>query len=319
MNQIASPLHPYLPWIWGAVRVAVILTIGYILTLLISRLLRVLHKRAMSAVVSEGVPMDIEAEKRVNTVISVIRGPVLVLVWGLIALTAMHNVGLHIEPLLAGAGVGAGILGVAIGFGAQTLIKDFLAGMFLLIENQIRLNDVAVINGTGGLVEEINLRTTLLRAENGAVHIFPNGSIQTLSNLTREYAYFLVELTVGYEHDPMRVMAAIQETGAEMQADPAFSPLILAPIEVMGADRLLNSGWVVKGRIKTVAQRQWSVGREFNRRIMAKLKTQGVSLSMPAQIIRQQTDREELKSLVREVLQEMKGTAPDPPRRGPTN
>src|SRR5262249_13797501 len=148
-----------------------------------------------------------------------------------------------------------------------SIIKDVLGGLFLMMENQIRVNDVAVINGKGGLVEEINLRTTVLRAEDGAVHIFPNGSIQSLANLTREYSYFVVSVSVSYKEDTDRVIAVLQEIAQGLSDEEPFKSAILAPLEIMGVDELANFAVVIKGRFKTVPIKQWLVGREMNRRI----------------------------------------------------
>src|SRR5207237_3761331 len=142
----------------------------------------------------------------------------------------LREMSFDIRPLLAGAGV----VGVAVGFGAQSVIKDVLAGFFLLIENQMRVNDVVVINGQGGLVEEINLRTTILRSEDGAVHIFPNGSIQKLSNLTRDYSYYVFNLSFGYKDDTDRVAAVLRDIAAHMTTEEPYRRAILAPLELMG-------------------------------------------------------------------------------------
>ena len=196
----------YFSWILSAIRVLIVFGCGYLLTVLTKRLLRAVRKYAVALMVRRGDVLDMELEKRAATIVTVIRRPLLLLIWVAVTITILEEMRLPIGPLLAGAGVGFGAVGVAIGLGAQGLIKDVIGGLFLLMENQIRVNDVAVINGTGGLVEEMNLRTTVLRAENGAVHIFPNGSIQSLSNLTREYSYYVFELPVRYAEDPDRVL-----------------------------------------------------------------------------------------------------------------
>jgi small conductance mechanosensitive channel len=264
---------------------------------------------AIRLMVNRGQSLDLELEKRANTVVAVVRRVVLFLLWTLIALASLQELGVRIEPLLAGAGLSAGIVGVAVGFGAQTLIKDMIAGAFMLIENQIRVNDVAVINGTGGLVEEINLRTTVLRAENGAVHIFPNGSIQTLSNLTREYAFYVFEAALRFEEDTDRVLAILSALASDLRGDSLYTASILEPLEVMGVDRFLPSGVVVKARIKTLPQRQWMVGREMNRRIRMRFAAEGI-LQPEAAVVRVDgkkldVPREDLKAAVRAVLEEI--------------
>jgi len=140
-----------------------------------------------------------------------------------------------------------------------------------LLEDKIRIGDSVVINGISGTVEAINLRTTVLRGENGAVHIISNGLITTLSNMTREYAYYVFEATLAHRSDVDRALSIVQESGAELAADDPFRAMILAPIEVMGVDRLAERGLVIRARIKTVPAKTALVGRELNRRVSARL------------------------------------------------
>jgi small-conductance mechanosensitive channel len=182
-----------------------------------------------------------------------------------------------IEPLLAGLGAA----GLALGLGAQSLIKDWLGGLFLLIEDQLRIGDAVTINGFSGAVEEINLRTTVLRGENGAVHILSNGSITALSNFTREYSYYVFETTLAHRADTDRALAILESAGKELAAADQFSAIILAPIEVMGVDRLSERGATVKARIKTLPSMQALVGRELNRRVKARLDAEGIAFPAP--------------------------------------
>jgi len=193
----------------------------------------------------------------------------------------LRELNFDIAPLLAGAGV----IGVALGFGAQNIIKDVLGGLFMLIENQIRVNDVAVINGKGGLVEEINLRTTVLRSDDGAVHIFPNGSITTLSNLTREYSYYVFNLAISYAEDPDRVIGVLKSIGAELMEEEGYKPLILAPLDVLGVDQLGENGVTIKARFKTLPGKQWVVGREMNRRIRKQFQDAEIERAFPSQVV----------------------------------
>jgi small conductance mechanosensitive channel len=310
MNKLSEPLNGYLPFVFDGLRLLVIIGVGVVLSVIINRLLRALKKYAVRWMVGKGQLHDVELEKRANTIVTVVRRPALVLLWTAVGLMALKQLGVRVEPLLAGAGVSAGIVGVAVGVGAQSVIKDLIGGMFMLLENQIRVGDVAVINGTGGLVEEINLRTTVLRSENGAVHIFPNGGITALANLTREFAHHVVELTVDYEEDVDGIVAAVKELAEELRADPTFGPLILDSLEMMGIDRFVQTGVVVKARIKTLPQKQWTVGRELNRRIQLRFAETGVFRRPGVSAVRMESiagAREELKAAVREVLAEMKG------------
>ncbi len=207
--------------------------------------------------------------------------------------------------------------GVALGFGAQSIVKDVISGFFLLIENQIRVNDVCVLNGTGGLVEEINLRTTVLRSLDGVVHIFPNGSITSISNMTREFSFYVFDVGVAYKEDTDKVSQVLRDIGAEMQADEEFADSILEPLEIMGVDKFADSAVIVKARIKTQPIRQWAVGREMNRRIKKRFDELGIEIPFPHMSLYfgeaskpiaitggAAIDRDELKKTVREVLEE---------------
>lgn len=309
-KSIIDPLRESFPWAWTLLQVAVLLAAGYLFTVLVKAGVRGIERYALRVMTKPGEQPNQEIHKRAKTVLAVIRRPLLFVIWTVVLLGVLAELGLHVQPLLAGAGIGAGIVGVAVGFGGQTLIKDMIAGLFLLIENQIRLGDIAMINGTGGLVEEINLRTTVLRSENGAVHVFPNGSIAMLANLTREFAQAVIEVPVGFEDDPDRAIALLGEIGRELQADQGYGPSILAPLEVMGVDRILNSGIVIKARLKTLAMRQWVVGREFNRRMVKRFAEEGISLAASASVVKLEptspVNQKELKAAIRGVLAEMK-------------
>src|SRR5215469_12894297 len=187
----------------NGIRIAVILIFAYLCTFIVSRLLRQLRKYTVRAMLRTGGGSEIEIEQRAKTISGLTRKVLVALIWTIAWLMILKEMNFDVRPLLAGAGV----VGVAIGFGAQNIVKDVLGGIFLMMENQIRVNDVAVINGKGGLVEEINLRTTVLRGEDGAVHIFPNGTIQGLTNLTREYSYYVFNLSIAYNEDIDRVVA----------------------------------------------------------------------------------------------------------------
>src|SRR5690606_12791336 len=177
------------------------------------------------------------------------------LIWIVAVFTALQQTGFDIGPLLATAGVA----GLAVSFGAQNLVRDVFSGMFMLLEDQIRVGDVAQINGTGGAVEQINLRTTRLRGLDGTVHIFPNGTITTLSNMTLEFSYYVWDLGVAYTEDTDRVVETVKALAAEMQAEPDFNAMILEPLEVLGVDQFGDNAVVIKLRIKTLPIKQWAV------------------------------------------------------------
>jgi small conductance mechanosensitive channel len=297
-------LEGYRPFLFGGIRVVILLSGGYLLTLIINRLIRAIRDYWVRAMTRDAALLQFEVQKRAATISSVIRRSLLTLLWTALIMMSLQELGFKIDALLAGAGISAGIIGVAVGFGAQSVIKDILAGMFLLVENQIRVSDVAVINGVGGSVEEINLRTTVLRSDNGAVHIFPNGSIQTLANLTREFSYYVFDLAINYEQDVDRAMQGLRDIALELQSEPDYASLILAPLEVMGVDRLTTAGVQVKARIKTLPTKQWVVGREMNRRIRARFAAEQIDLTTAPTIIRLE-GKEEMKAAIREVLREI--------------
>jgi small conductance mechanosensitive channel len=187
------------------------------------------------------------------------------------------------------------------------------------------VNDVAVINGTGGLVEELNLRTTVLRSQDGVVHVFPNGAITTLSNMTREYSFYVLDIGVAYKEDTDRVIQAMHDVAEQMRSEPAYAEMILAPLEMLGVDRFTDSAVMIRARIKTEPIRQWSVGRELNRRIKKRFDELDIeipfphtslyfgSASKPLKIELEPSTREELKQIVREVVQEAGRTNPSGP------
>jgi len=193
------------------------------------------------------------------------------------ALMILSEAGVKIGPLLAGAGV----VGIAVGFGAQTLVKDFLTGMFLIIEDIVSVGDIVNIGGSGGLVEEMTLRTIRLRDFDGTLHVFPYSEAQVIHNLTKTFSYYVFNLTVTYASDVDRALRIMRDTGEKMQAEPEFADKILEPIEVVGVDSFEERGVLLKARVKTRPAAQWTVGREYNRRIKAAFERDGVEIASP--------------------------------------
>lgn len=269
----------YLPLVRDLIHVLVLIALGYLATIIVNRLIRAIRGYSVRVMIEHGGLLQAEVEKRATTVATLIRRTLLSLLWVAIAINSLHELGFKVDALLAGAGLSAGIVGVAVGFGAQTLIKDVIAGIFILIENQIRVGDVAIINTIGGTVEEINLRTTVLRSENGAVHVIPNGSVQTLANLTRDFSYYVFELTLRHDQDPGPAIDVLRAVATEMRNDPQYAASILDDLDVSGLDRFTPAGNVLKARVKTLPAKQWPVGREMNRRILARFAENGIALS----------------------------------------
>jgi small-conductance mechanosensitive channel len=258
----------WIAWAERGVRVAVVFALAWLVTRIARRLLGQLRNYTVRMMDRRHEGSTIEAEKRAATIISVLSKLTSFLIWLVALVMALNELSFKIEPLLAGLGVA----GLALGLGAQSLIKDWLGGLFILFEDQLRIGDGVIINGFSGAVEEINLRTTLLRAENGAVHVIANGSITTLSNLTRDYSYYVFETVLAYGADVDHALTIIETTGHDLAHEDPYRSLIMAPIEVLGVDRLGDRGMTIKARIKTLPSQQAVVGRELNRRVKAQLE-----------------------------------------------
>lgn len=218
-----------------------------------------------------------ERRKRLNTVGATSRRFFSILIWSAAALMVLRELDVDITPVLTGAG----IIGLAVGFGAQTLVKDIISGLFLIAEDQVRLGDVVEINGIGGAVEEINLRTIVLRDLHGVVHTVANGEIRTLSNKSKDFSYYVIDLGVGFDDDTDRIVDVVRAVADALMRDPAFAPSILEPLEVLGVDAFKASEVTLRFRIKTLPLRQWDVGRELRRRIKKAFDANGIPIPGP--------------------------------------
>ncbi len=215
-----------------------------------------------------------EQQKRANTVGGLIRNVSRAFIVVAAAVMILDELHIDTKPLLASAG----IVGLGLGFGAQTLVKDVISGFFLIVDNLIRIGDNAEINGVSGLVEAINLRTVLLRDGRGAVHVFPCGSVTTLVNLTKDYAYAVLDVTVAYRHDTDDVAAIMREVGEDVAKDPTFAAIILEPLEVIGIERLGDIGVTMRAQMKTLPAQQWNVARELRRRVKRAFDARGIQI-----------------------------------------
>jgi small conductance mechanosensitive channel len=217
------------------------------------------------------------ARKRVTTLTGLLLTLALVAIWAVVAVICLDQLGLDVAPIIAGAG----IVGLAVGFGAQNLVRDVIGGFFIVLENQVRVGDVAVVNGTGGLVEAITFRTMVLRDLAGVVHVVPNGAITTLANMTMGWSGYVIDVGVAYKEDTDRVVGVMTAVAEELRKDPAIGPAILAPIEVFGVDDFKESEVTIKARLKTVPMQQWNVGREYRRRLKKAFDAQGIEIPFP--------------------------------------
>ncbi|MEK7321720.1 MAG: mechanosensitive ion channel family protein [Pseudomonadota bacterium] len=262
--------------IFSGMRIVLILVVVWVLLIVVRGLLRRLE-RSLVHQGQEAGEVPTEAAKRAETLVRLLRQGVVIVVWLMGFLLVLRELGIDVGPILASAG----IVGLAVGFGAQNLVRDVIAGFFMILENQVRLGDVAVINGTGGLVERVNFRTIVLRDLAGVVHVFPNGSITTLANMTREWSAFVFDIRVAYKEDVDRVVALLQEVGKQLRADPQFGLLMQDDVEVFGVDRLDDMAVIIKGRLKTHPIKQWDVGREFLRRVKIAFDAAGIETPWP--------------------------------------
>ncbi len=222
-----------------------------------------------------------EREKRARTLTAVLRKITKVTILAVAGLIILNELGVSIGPILAAAGIG----GIAVGFGAQNLVRDVISGFFMLMENQIRVGDVVTLHAGGGQfsgqVEDITLRTTVLRDLEGTVHVIPNGAIEAVSNRTREWSRAVLDVGVAYHEDVDRVMQLLREIGAGLAADPEYGPLIVEPPEVLGVDALGESQVTVKMMVTTKPLKQWPVARELRRRIKNRFDAEGVEIPFP--------------------------------------
>jgi small-conductance mechanosensitive channel len=204
-----------------------------------------------------------ERRKRAEAAGRLLRWVSTAVVLAIATLMALRSVGVDVTPLLTGSAV----FGVALGFGAQDLVKDIISGFFLIIENQIRVGDVVEVNGKTGLVEDLRIRTIVVRGIDGTAHTIPNGTIRQVSNRTKEFSYYVIDVRVAYKENVDFVMDTLRELGRELESDARFAPKILEPLEVLGVDDFTESSVLIKSRIRTVPLEQWTVGRELRRRI----------------------------------------------------
>ena len=271
-------LRPLATWIFeSGLRILLVAALAYALVRAVTLLVQRFEHE-----VNRGATLDaLERAKRARTLGSLVRNVSSALIVGIAVLIVLRELGVDIAPVLAGAGV----VGLAVGFGAQTLVRDIISGFFLILEDQVRVGDVAAINGQGGSVEAINLRTIVLRDAEGTVHVFPNGAITTLANRSKDFSYYVIDLGISYREDPDRVAAVLRDVGREMQGDPAYAPWILDPVEVLGVDAFGDWSVVLKMRIKTVPLKQWDVGREYRKRLRRRLEQEGIEIPFPERVV----------------------------------
>jgi small conductance mechanosensitive channel len=257
----------------GVIRIVLIVALAYILVNLLRRGLTKLEAFLIRST-ARGEPEPGAVAKRITTLSGVLWTISSGLLWFVVVLIALSQIGVNIGPILAGAGV----VGLAVGFGAQHLVRDLVSGFFLLLENQIRVGDIAIINGTSGVVESVTFRTVVLRDQAGIVHVFPNGAINTLANATMDWSAYVIDVAVPYREDTDRVVELMRQTGVEMRKEAEYARAMLEPIEILGIDNFTDTGVTIKARFKTKPAQQYSVGREYRRRLKKVLDGEGIGL-----------------------------------------
>jgi len=221
--------------------------------------------------------VDCQRNARLRTLLPLLRTVSTVVLAVIVGLIVMAELGVNIAPLLAGAG----IIGVAIGFGSQKLVQDIMTGLFMLIEDSMTVGDVIDLGVHAGVIEAINLRTLRLRDIYGTVHVVPYSEITTIKNLTREFAYAVMDIGVSYREDVDHVIRVIEETAKNLAQDDCYAADILEPLEVFGIDQFTDSAMIIKVRLKTRAMGQWSVRRAFNRLIKINFDREGIEMPYP--------------------------------------
>ncbi|MBT7293370.1 MAG: mechanosensitive ion channel [Rhodospirillaceae bacterium] len=229
----------------------------------------------------DGEGEEVARSQRVRTLLPLARNALRIVIGVIALLMILTEIGIDVTPILAGVGV----IGLAIGFGAQTLVKDIITGVFILLENSLAVGDVVSVGGASGTVETISIRSIRLRDVRGNVHTVPFSEASTITNMTKEYSHYLIEAGVAYREDVDEVCDIMRHVGEELRADPEFGGDILEPILIMGLDRFEDSAVIVRARLKTAPSSQWSLGREYNRRLKLAFDAKGIEMPFPHQTI----------------------------------
>jgi small-conductance mechanosensitive channel len=222
-------------------------------------------------------PLDFEWQRRASTIAGLLQSLVAFSLGFIAILMVLRELSIDVLPVLTGAG----IAGLAVGFGAQNLVRDIISGFFLILEDQVRVGDQARINGVMGTVEEVRLRTIVLRDGDGAVQVFPNGSITSLANFSKQFAFATVDVRVPYTQDTTAVMDAIRDVGRDMQSDPQWNPLLLDAINLLGVESIEGGTTLIRAKFKTLPLKQGSVANELRRRVLTAFEKRGIPLAGP--------------------------------------
>jgi moderate conductance mechanosensitive channel len=259
----------------GAISIVVVTALAWFLArlfrLAMERLNRIITLKARER---RGVQALEEIDTRVVTLGGILNRAGIIVIWAIAAMIILKQVGIDIAPILAGAGV----VGIAVGFGAQSLVRDVISGFFIVLEDQIRAGDVAVVNGQRGTVEVLNLRNTVLRDDFGVVHYFQNGAITSIANMTRDWSAIIVDASVAVQEDTGRVAEIMRRVAEGLRQDPLFKDQILGPPEVLGLESFNETAAVMRVRLRTRPLQQWALGREYRDRLRKALLDERIEL-----------------------------------------
>lgn len=260
----------------SGLNVFVIIVLALIVRKFVGRLLGIVHKRLSTRM------NGVEERKRLDTIDRIFGYVASVVIGVITGMVVLAELGISIAPFLATAGV----VGIAVSFGAQSLVKDYFTGFVMLIENQIRVGDVVDVGGKSGSVEEVTLRYIRLRDGEGTVHFVPNSSITTVSNHSRDFAYAVVDIGIGYDANLGDTYEVIKRAGAELRKDAELSSKILEDIQILGVTALADSAVTVRVRMKVIALEQWGVRRAILAKLKQAFEQAGIDIPFPQRVVR---------------------------------
>ncbi|MFC1651803.1 mechanosensitive ion channel family protein [Patescibacteria group bacterium] len=273
--------QPIFDWLSNnGVRVLITLIVAFLIDLLS----RLIIGNIIAGVITRSNVGDLgvlERKQRAKTVRNVFEKSITVIVIVVVIIVILNELGIKVSSLL----VGAGVIGIVVGLGAQSIIKDFLNGFFILVENQYDIGDVVEINKLTGTVTEFNFRRTVIRSLDGIEHTIPNGKIGMVSNRTKHWSKAMLDVPVDYDSDVDKVMKIIDQVGEELAKDKDYKDSIINPLHVLGLDDFSESGLIFKVLGKTKAQKQWRVKREFRRRLKKEFDKEGIEIPYPHRVI----------------------------------
>jgi small-conductance mechanosensitive channel len=266
-----TQLPPWAEFLISISNVVVILLGAWLLRAIVRRVVRAAHNRLIER------QETADDRRRMETLERVTQYIVTVIVVAITVMLVLSEFGISIAPILATAGVA----GLAVGFGAQSLVKDYFTGFVMLIENQIRVGDVVEVAGKAGLVEELTLRYVRLRDYEGAVHFVPNGAIATVTNRSRVFAYAVMDIGIAYKEDIDKVYSLMRQVAVQMREDPEYKDKVIEDLDIAGVDQWADSAVIIRCRLKTIALEQFGVRREYLRRLKLVFDANGIEIPFP--------------------------------------